>query len=568
MTVSNHGGTGQIGTYTASYDGDGNLLTQGMPGGFSQINDYENTSGKPVGTAYAGPVKAEDGTTSTATWIKWSTIRDETGRIVGENTPDGELIGGTRTGGDHAAAYDKVYQCDRAGRLTQVTDTTAQPGEQINTDAAEGDLTPVTVRKYTFDKNGNRTSLTTTLNGTQTAERTWSYDAADRVGVGSGYVYDGLGRQTTIPAADAPQTTTAAAGTGAITLGYYDDDSARTITRNGQTTTIGLDPAGRRLNLVGSGTDTSTEVKHYTDDSDNPSWSVRNQGTNETTTRYESTIGGDLALTITENNVELAISNPHGDTVATLALTGDKAGTGISSWAQYDEYGNQLTNPVNTGTTTYGWHGADQRALDTSGLILMGARLYNPTTGLFTTRDPVDGGNTTTYAYPQDPIGSNDITGLWKWDWGAFSRGVAKVTGVISDVASYCGLPVCKAVSVGTGLVSSGASYLAGDRHTAGNRLRKTALNALLPAGFTKAAKVVKANPFTLYKVHKRVGFKKVVAGQIKRSKKLLSNRGWRSRTAANLAYSQVRSQVIRLSQKKPARRKSGGGGGRSYYAM
>ncbi|MGO2634258.1 MAG: RHS repeat-associated core domain-containing protein [Galactobacter sp.] len=136
------------------------------------------------------------------------------------------------------------------------------------------------------------------------------------------------------------------------------------------------------------------------------------------TTRYETTIGGDLALSITGNQVDLAVNNPHGDTVTTIALTGDNAGTGISSWASYDEYGNQETETTpDTGATTYAWHGADQRALNPdTGLILMGARLYNPTTGLFTSTDPIPGGNTTTYTYPQDPINTADTSGEWpKW---------------------------------------------------------------------------------------------------------------------------------------------------------
>lgn len=110
---------------------------------------------------------------------------------------------GSGTEGDRGASYDRGFTYDRAGRLTQVTDITAPAGESINKDAAEGATTPVTVRKYSFDKNGNRTSLTTDVDGTQTAKRSWDYDAADRVGVSGGYVYDGLGRQTTIPAADA-----------------------------------------------------------------------------------------------------------------------------------------------------------------------------------------------------------------------------------------------------------------------------------------------------------------------------------------------------------------------------
>jgi large repetitive protein len=65
-----------------------------------------------------------------------------------------------------------------------------------------------------------------------------------------------------------------------------------------------------------------------------------------------------------------------------------------------------------TGAVTYGWLGAKERALDSTGLTLMGARLYNPVSGLFTSVDPIEGGNTTAYAYPQDPISKNDVTGL------------------------------------------------------------------------------------------------------------------------------------------------------------
>lgn len=133
------------------------------------------------------------------------------------------------------------------------------------------------------------------------------------------------------------------------------------------------------------------------------------------------------------------MNNPHGDTVTTIPLTGTEAGQGINGWAQYDEYGNQLTDTANTGTTTYGWHGADQRALDTSGLILMGARLYNSITGLFTSRDPIEGGNTTTYAYPQDPIGMNDISGLYSWDkfWNDASNLLTTAVVIPGRVGKY-----------------------------------------------------------------------------------------------------------------------------------
>lgn len=506
MTISNHGAAGQNGTYTATYDGDGNILTQGIPGGFEQVNSYDEGTGKPTGLSYTGPVKNQAGNTTTATWISWSTIRDETGRIVGENTPDGDLLSGTGTSGDRAAAYDKTYRYDWAGRLTDVTDLTAQPGETVNTDPEEGDTTDVTTRKYVFDKNGNRTGLTTKVNGAQTGQKTWSYDGADRVGVGAGYVYDGLGRQTTIPGKDAPQTSTTAAGTGDIKIGYYDDDSARTISRGGVTTTIGLDPAGRRLSLAATGSG-GTETKHYTDDSDNPAWTTRTQGTHTTTTRYESTIGGDLALTITDGTVELAVNNPHGDTVTTIPLTGDEAGQGIHGWAQYDEYGNQASDPVSTGATTYGWHGADQRALDTSGLILMGARLYNSGTGLFTSRDPIEGGNATTYEYPQDPINGSDITGLFAW-----AAGVYFIPGV-----GQAALIATGAVLVGAGLWYIGKK-LANHRMNFAKPKKSGAKNSSRNGHKGKSAKgSARSNKHTKAQSH---GGKKKFSNPNKKSKK------------------------------------------------
>jgi hypothetical protein len=42
---------------------------------------------------------------------------------------------------------------------------------------------------------------------------------------------------------------------------------------------------------------------------------------------------------------------------------------------------------------------------------LMGARFYNPVRGLFTSLDPVPGGNDTAYNYPGDPINSYDLDG-------------------------------------------------------------------------------------------------------------------------------------------------------------
>jgi RHS repeat-associated protein len=64
-----------------------------------------------------------------------------------------------------------------------------------------------------------------------------------------------------------------------------------------------------------------------------------------------------------------------------------------------------------TWRSNYGWLGASQRATSPSGLMLVGARVYNPASGTFGSVDPVRGGNANAYTYPADPVNRYDITG-------------------------------------------------------------------------------------------------------------------------------------------------------------
>lgn len=90
--------------------------------------------------------------------------------------------------------------------------------------------------------------------------------------------------------------------------------------------------------------------------------------------------------------------------------------------------------------------------VDTSGQILMGARLYNSVTGLFTSRDAVEGRNTSsiTCAYQQDSVRMSDITGLWRWSRRTRTLGRANlVAGFIPgpadlDYQGTSGMTPCK----------------------------------------------------------------------------------------------------------------------------
>jgi RHS repeat-associated protein len=137
--------------------------------------------------------------------------------------------------------------------------------------------------------------------------------------------------------------------------------------------------------------------------------------------RYAESLDGDLGLTITGTAVSLSVVDLHGDEVSQIDLPASGNATGIGSWSDADEYGNSLNTgtigktPSNSNGVTdgvgYGWLGGKQRATDSTGLVLMGERVYNPTSGQFTSTDPVPGGNTTAYAYPQDPCNQFDLNG-------------------------------------------------------------------------------------------------------------------------------------------------------------
>lgn len=271
-------------------------------------------------------------------------------------------------------------------------------------------------RTYGFDRNGNRRTKATATSGADGlcpagggTSTTRLFDTADRPvtganGTGS-YAYDLLGRTTTVPAAD-----TSKPADGAVTIGYYDDDSARSISQNGATTTYTLDAAGRRSaeTTTRAGVPTET-VRHYTDASDNPTW----VSTGAASQRYVELIGNDLSLMVDDaGSGTLAVAGPRGDVVTTIDLPGTGPATAIEGWNGFDEYGNALgTNTASTGVVRYGWLGTEQRAATDSGLVLMGARLYNPVTGLFTSLDPVEGGNVTAYGYPLDPVNETDTDG-------------------------------------------------------------------------------------------------------------------------------------------------------------
>ncbi|MGW0826015.1 DNRLRE domain-containing protein [Streptomyces sp. NPDC002845] len=354
------------GTFTATYDVDGTLLTETLPG-----DRTLTVSTDPAGNRTSREYTQSDGTT----------LLSDTAAY----TVHGQRAGHTQTDGTSTTSD---YGYDATGRLTTATD---------NND------TSCVTRAYTFDRNDNRTGLTTTSDDCDSATDdatsstvSYTYDAADRL-TGDGRSYDAFGRTTT---------------NGDTELSYYTNDLVRSETLGGRRQTWTLDAAGRlasvRAETLTDGTwaTTKTRTSHYGDDGDTPAWAVDGNGA---VTREVRDLTGQLTATTSANgDVVLQLTNLHGDVAVQLPADTSAAAT----VQRFDEYGNRLAE---TAAVTYGWTGGYQRSSATvSGLTLMGIRLYDATTGRFLQTDPIADGSPSAYAYPSDPVNGYDLDGR-KW---------------------------------------------------------------------------------------------------------------------------------------------------------
>lgn len=176
-----------------------------------------------------------------------------------------------------------------------------------------------------------------------------------------------------------------------------------------------MDLTGRLLAETTTGDPTAanntTATNHYSDGGDSPAWIGTSDGA---TTRNVTGLAGDLAAIISTdptgaNSTALQLVNLHGDVVGTADNT--SAATSTTSQYEYTEYGAPRHN--NTTPSRYGWLGGKQRSSDAlGGVVLMGARLYNPSSGRFLSVDPVAGGSANDYDYTnQDPVNNFDLDG-------------------------------------------------------------------------------------------------------------------------------------------------------------
>ena len=402
VTGSSSAGTPFSYLYSGIYDEYGRLTNQTGPSGVTQTYLFND----------AGQISSMSYGSVASTVLSWSREYDGYGRVIRELAPDSATSASPKT---------TVYGYDSSSRLATVSSNGAS----------------CFAESYSYNARGDRTSSSVGVCGATTT-KTNTFNAESQLTT-SGYVYDALGRNTSIPAIDAP------VNNAGINLSYSLVDQVTGITQNGSTTSFTYDALGRRVNETAG---TLTTVRHYSDSSDNPEWTTQLSGANLTTEIYTGSLGSGLAVTTTFKGTartsSMQLTDIRGHTVTTLDLDSNSVG----AWSVYDSFGNPQTSQNSTNLINYSSYGQQERATNTTGLILMGARVYNPETNQFTSKDPIKGGNENNYTYPNDPINGSDFSGLNSDISGAMQRilfyltiSAALATSVLCAFSSFWCLP-------------------------------------------------------------------------------------------------------------------------------
>ncbi len=349
------------GTFAASYDVEGKMVSEIYPNGMCANTIYDSV-GEATGLEY---IKTRNCSEKEApVWFSDSI----------SPSIHGETLQQTST-----LAKEK-YTYDNAGRLVEVQETLAGKG------CASG--------LYAYDEESNRTSLTTRESATETCAteggvvQNHFYDSANHL-IDGGAEYETFGNMTKLPAIDA--------GEHEIVSTYYVDNQVATQTQNEQLNAYTYDPAGRVMNTVSENEKTKTKstlVNHYAGASGTLSWTCQEEGKAECTeekgkwARNIPGIEGGLAAIQEEGKSPiLQLHDLQGNIIATAE--DNESATKLISAYNSTAFG---VPQAGTAPPKYAWLGAEgvsSEPLQAAGTTTEGGDAYVPEIGRPLQAEPI-----------------------------------------------------------------------------------------------------------------------------------------------------------------------------------
>jgi RHS repeat-associated protein len=454
------------------YDGAGNLINLEDPAKRTTTYKYDPgnrltevsySSGKPATVTYeydkdGGRTKMTDGTGTT------KYVYDQLDRLTESENGHKEV---SKYGYDLANEQTKITYpntksvtraFDNAGRLEKVTDwssnvtkftynedsqqaTTLFPSVTTDEDKyAYNDADQMTEAKmlkgtetlaslvYTRDNDGQLKKTTSKgLPGAEITEN--SYDENNRLSKsGSEYKYDAANNATTIGTGTYKYNKADELETGPSLTYTYDELGERTKTKpaSGPATTYGYDQAG---DLTSVERPKEGEVSEIKDTYAYNGEGLRASQTIAGTTTYMAWDSNEGLPLILSDGTNSYIYGPDGLPVEQISSGG------TVTYLHHDQQGSTRLLSGSTGTVagkcSYGAYGAptcegatttplgyDAQYTNTdTGLIYLRARVYDPATGQFLSRDPLAAITGAPYNYAVDnPLNRGDASGLSSWN--------------------------------------------------------------------------------------------------------------------------------------------------------